>query len=430
VAGKYDPLQKYLVTRDRGEVRLSLSFDEVGRLVGGLPPSAVSRKTWWANTAASGQAKAWRDAGWLVESADPSAGVVVFARSPTGTPPDPAGPASAAGPAAGGQSAPGAVPEPGKHASWRSMRSGLAACGLAALSGGVAAIISLNHLPSLVIALLSASVAAITFAITQALTSPDAAEKAVKWWSFAMSLVLATGVSAFVYHEELDPSTRPASLPFTVKVSVDPQNPVMSEECRRVVIPGPWRAPTPPTSMTQQAINTWEQAQHGVDGVATYVTIILQGTSSQAVTINAPQVVITSRQRPLGGPVAQMSGGGCGAELQTRLFTVDLDQQQPVATFQDGTGLPAVPSASGAAIEQAQSPVFTISDTDPEYFVVDATVERSLVRWNLDLNWQSMGRSGTLSIGDGSVPFATSAVNPGGHTFYYLRPGGIWSGPS
>jgi len=35
-------------------------------------------------------------------------------------------------------------------------------------------------LPSLVIALLSASVAAITFAITQALTSPDAAEKAVK----------------------------------------------------------------------------------------------------------------------------------------------------------------------------------------------------------------------------------------------------------
>ena len=219
-----------------------------------------------------------------------------------------------------------------------------------------------------------------------------------------------------------------SGMPFTVAVSVDPQNPVMPEECRQVVLPGPWRAPAPPMSVTQQAINSWERAQDGVDGAGTYVTIILQGTSDQAVTINAPQVVITSRQRSLDGPVAEMSGG-CGGELRVRQFIIDLDQQQPVATFQDGTGLPAMPSASGA-VEQAQSPVFTISDTDAEYFVVDATTTRSLVRWYLNLNWQSMGRSGTLPISDGSVPFATSAVNPAGHAFYYLRPGGTWSGPS
>lgn len=428
MAGKYGPLRDYLAARDKGEVRLSLSFDAVGRLVGGLPPSATSRETWWANTAAArGQARAWQDAGWLVESVDPSAGFVVFARSPAGTPPGPAGPAPAAGPAtaAGGQPAPAATPEPGKHASWRSMRSDLAAGGVAALSGGVAAIISLNHLPWLAIVLLSVSVFAVAFAITHALASRDAAEK---WWSLAMSLVLATAAGAFVYHEELDPAMRPASLPFTVAVSVDPQNPVMPEECRQVVLPGPWRAPAPPTSVTQQAINSWEQAQDGVDGAGTYVTIILQGTSDQAVTINAPQVVITSRQRPLNGPVAGMSEG-CGAELRVRQFTIDLDQKQPVATFQDGTGLPAVPSASGA-IEQAQAPVFTISDTDPEYFVVDATTARNLVRWYLKLNWQSMGRSGTLPISDGSAPFATSAVNPAGHAFYFLRPGGTWSGPS
>jgi hypothetical protein len=308
------------------------------------------------------------------------------------------------------------------------MKSDLAAAGVAALSGGVAAIISLNHLPWLAIVLLSVSVFAVTFAITQALASRDATEKAVKWLSLAMSLVLATGAGAFVYHKELDPATRPASLPFTVTVSVDPQNPVIPEECRQVVLPGPWHAPAPPTSITQQAINSWEHAQDGVDGAGTYVTIILQGTSDQAVTINAPQVVITSRQHSLNGSVAGMSGG-CGGELQVRQFTVDLDQQQPVATFQDDTGLPAVPSASGV-IKQAQAPVFTISDTDPEYFVVDATTARSLVRWYLDLNWQRMGRSGTLPISDGSVPFATSAVNPAGHAFYYLRPGGTWSGPS
>jgi hypothetical protein len=74
--------------------------------------------------------------------------------------------------------------------------------------------------------------------------------------------------------------------------------------------------------------------------------------------------------------------------------------------------------------------VFTISDTDPEYFVVYATTAKSLVQWYLDLNWQSMGRSGSLPISNGSVPFATSAVNPAGHSFYHLRSGGSWSGPS
>lgn len=428
MAGKYDPLRDYLVARDKDEVRLSLSFDAVGRLVGGLPASATSRETWWANTAADrGQARAWRDAGWFVESVDPSPpGFVVFARSPAGTPPGPADPATAAGPAAAAGGQP--VPEPAKYVSWRSLRSDLAAGGVAALSGGVAAIFSLNHLPWLAIVLLSVSVFAVAFAITQALASRDAAGKAVKWLSLALSLVVATGAGAFVYHKELDPATRPASLPFTVTVSIDPPNPVMPEECRQIVLPGRWHAPAPPASLTQQAINSWEHARDGVDGAGTYVTIILQGTSGQAVTINAPQVVITSRQHPLNGPVAEMSGG-CGAELQVRQFTVDLDQQRPAATFQDGTGLPAVPSASGA-IKQAQAPVFTISDTDPEYFVVDATTMKSLVRWYLELNWQSMGRSGTLPIRGGSVPFATSAVNPAGHTFYYLRPGGTWSGPS
>jgi hypothetical protein len=429
VAGKYDPLREYLATQDKGEVRLSLSFDDVGQLVGGLPSAATSRETWWANTtAARGQTKAWQDAGWLVESADPRARVVVFARSPARTPP---GPAPTAGPVAAAEGQPSARPdlEQDKPASGRSLRRDLAVGGVAALSGGVAAIISLNHLPWLAIALLSVSVFAITFAITQALTSQDAAENAVKWWAIGMALVLTTGAGAFAYHEKLDPATRPASLPFTVAVSVDPQNPVMSEECRQVVLPGPWRAPAPPLAVTQQAINNWEQSHDGVDGIATYVTIILQGTSDQAVTINAPQVAIANRQRPASGPVAQMSGGGCGAEIQIRQFTVNLDQQQPVATFQDGLGLPAVPSISGA-IEEAQSPVFTVSDTDPEYFVVYATTRRSLVRWTLNLSWQSMGRSGTLSIGDGSLPFATSAVNPAGHAFYYLRPNGIWSGPN
>jgi len=431
MAGKYAPLREYLATREKSEVRLVLSFEAVGRhVMGGLPPSAASGEAWWTSTAARAQGKAWRDAGWLVESVDLSAGVVVFARLPVGVAADPTGPVAVVRPAAveGGESIPAPAPEPGKQASWRSMRGDLVAGSLAAVSGGVAAVIALDHLPAYVIVLLSLCVAAIAFAATQAVTAREATGRALRWMYVATAFLVVAVGGAFLYHEQLDPATRPG-LPFTVSVAVDGQNPVIPEECRQIVLPGPWRDPAPPAAVTEAPINTWEQANHGVDAAATYVTIIVQGKTDQAVTIDAPQVVVDTRQRPLAGPVAAMSGGGCGAQLQIRQFTVDLDQPQPVATFQSGLGLPSISAASGA-VAQAQSPVFTVSDTDQEYFVVDATTRGSFVHWHLELTWQSMGQSGTYAVQNGSAPFATSAVNPADQDFYALRPDGSWSGPS
>jgi hypothetical protein len=288
----------------------------------------------------------------------------------------------------------------------------------------VAALASLRHLPWLAIVLLSAGVGAVTFGVSEAITSWGAPAKATRWLAGAMALVLVMAGCAFAYHAWLDPATRPAALPFTISISVNPSTQVMDQGCRQVTLPGPWRNPAPPTALTQDVVNAWEQAQHGVDGGRTVVVIIVQGTSGQAVTISAPQAVISRSQQALSGPVAEFSGG-CGAEVPIRQFSVDLDQQAPVARFQDGPQLPDVPAASGT-IRQAGSPVFTVSASDAEYFLVQATTARNFVRWYLQLTWQSMGRSGTLPISNAGHPFATSAVKVPGNPQYFLQPAGTW----
>lgn len=66
---KYAPLKRYL-TVQRGP-RLTMDFEEVAELVGGLPNSAFKYRAWWANQRTTVvQSYAWLDAGWRVERAD------------------------------------------------------------------------------------------------------------------------------------------------------------------------------------------------------------------------------------------------------------------------------------------------------------------------------------------------------------------------
>lgn len=79
--GKYDPLRDKLnVRRDQ---QLTLTFTEIDRIVpGGLPPSARTQRTWWANHAGTHvQADAWLDVGRTVERVDLNAGTVTFSRA-------------------------------------------------------------------------------------------------------------------------------------------------------------------------------------------------------------------------------------------------------------------------------------------------------------------------------------------------------------
>jgi hypothetical protein len=65
---KYAPFAEYLEGQATRSV--TLSFEEVAGLVGGLPKSARDHRAWWANDESHVQARAWLQAGWLVESVD------------------------------------------------------------------------------------------------------------------------------------------------------------------------------------------------------------------------------------------------------------------------------------------------------------------------------------------------------------------------
>ena len=79
--GKYGPLREFLDGCAGG--RVQMRFAEVENLVGQLPGSARSHRAWWANGDLV-QARAWREAGWHVESVDQAAQTVAFARGTAG----------------------------------------------------------------------------------------------------------------------------------------------------------------------------------------------------------------------------------------------------------------------------------------------------------------------------------------------------------
>ena len=412
---KYDPLRAYLAAaKKRSESGITLSFDEIDQIVGGLPATARSQVTWWENSQVTrAHVKAWLAVGWAAH-ADLAAQTVTFTIEPGGPPSNtPPAPHAASG------------KTPGTDTSWRSMAPDLLAGAVAVIAAGVAVLVSLEHLPWGAITLLSVSAAAIAFAFTQAIATRKTPGQAIKWMSGATACILLTGAGGWVYHVDLDPSTRPAALPFTISESVDPTIPGFNQGCRQISLPAPWHAPSAPSPLTPSTVNAWEKAKHGVDGHQTFVTIILQGTSDEAVTIQSPQVQVRNRTAELNGPAVELSGG-CGGSVPVRQFTINLDADHPAVAYQDGTALGVIPSGSGSA-KETTAPVFSVSATDPEYFLVNATTAKSYVHWFLELQWQSMGRSGTVQIGDGSesIPFATTAVKFPGPK-YYLQDDGSW----
>ena len=77
---KYDPLRSHLEDLDQDAV--TLPFEDIEVLVGGLPRSAVDHPAWWANesTGSHVQARSWMNAGWRVDGYDVSEGWVRFRR--------------------------------------------------------------------------------------------------------------------------------------------------------------------------------------------------------------------------------------------------------------------------------------------------------------------------------------------------------------
>jgi hypothetical protein len=75
--GRYGPLRDFLASRSDNVA--TMAFADIEALVGELPASARQHRPWWAN-GTNQQARAWRDAGWKVQSVDQVREQVVFER--------------------------------------------------------------------------------------------------------------------------------------------------------------------------------------------------------------------------------------------------------------------------------------------------------------------------------------------------------------
>lgn len=419
--GKYDPLRDHLATRPEAVRELPMDFGEIGSLVGGLPRSAFDLRSWWTNNAkARPQARAWLAAGWRVQAVDLPNSRVVFARKPTVSSTETAtsqGSRSGLGNehAAAGEEASATrheLPTPSadqaatvpKRISWPAIVAAI----VAAVAASVTAIVGLTHIPWLALILLAASVGMIAFSVTQALDTRSTPVVASRWWALSTLIVLVACAGAFTYHRWLDAASKSENLPFTAVVKVDPSA-VVDQSCRTVVLPFPWhRIPTPAEPLTDSSVNAWEASQHGVDGNETAVLVELQGRSEQVVTFGQPLISVDSRKSPIRGSAAALSGG-CGGTLKQQVFDVNLDDPNPIARLETGASFPNM-SSRGNTWHQAISPVFTVSVSDPEYFVVIAWTKKSFCQWSLNLPWQSLGKAGVLSIKYGKNLFKTTSA--------------------
>lgn len=73
MAGKYSQLENYLRDLPASEKEVTLSFDQIERILNDkLPPSAYEYQQWWENEKEGNHvnARAWANAGWKVESVD------------------------------------------------------------------------------------------------------------------------------------------------------------------------------------------------------------------------------------------------------------------------------------------------------------------------------------------------------------------------
>ncbi|MGW6915371.1 helix-turn-helix domain-containing protein [Kitasatospora sp. NPDC054939] len=145
----------------------------------------------------------------------------------------------------------------------------------------------------------------------------------------------------------------------------------------------------------------WAAAYGAVSSHEQRLALTVQGTGAETVVLEALHVRITAKGAPLAWNDYSM-GVGCGGEVDTKSFDIDLDRGSPVITGKGG---------------QRDFP-YKVSKSDPEVFYVTARTRAHDVRWDLTLDWSSGSRRGTIRIDNGGVPFRTSAnVNRPGYDY-------------
>ncbi|MFE7594445.1 hypothetical protein ACFU6K_34080, partial [Kitasatospora sp. NPDC057512] len=137
----------------------------------------------------------------------------------------------------------------------------------------------------------------------------------------------------------------------------------------------------------------WAAAYGAVASGEQRVALTVQGTGKDTVVLEALHVRVVTKGAPLPWNDYAM-GVGCGGDVESASFDIDLDSGSPTVTARGG---------------QRSFPR-KVSESDPEVFYVTARTRAHDVRWELTLDWSSGGRKGTVRVGAGSTPFRTSGA--------------------
>jgi hypothetical protein len=134
------------------------------------------------------------------------------------------------------------------------------------------------------------------------------------------------------------------------------------------------------------------------------IALTVQGTGDETVVIESIHVRVLRKGAPLPWNVFDMAAG-CGGNVSTRSFDVNLDAAQPAA----------VPKAGQRGFP------YRVSESEPEVLYVTARAGAHDVSWVIDIQWSSGGRQDKLRVDDHGKPFRTSGM--AGRPYYEYLPG-------
>jgi Trypsin-like peptidase domain len=121
------------------------------------------------------------------------------------------------------------------------------------------------------------------------------------------------------------------------------------------------------------------------------VIVTVQGVAGRTVVLQSMTVVVAHRAPSMAGIYLP---AGCQEELVPRKYELNLDSPAPRVVPEPGnTGFP-----------------YTITNDDPEQFIITPDVASGDVEWFLYLTWTSGASEGRLVLNDSGRPFRTTAT--------------------
>ena len=162
--------------------------------------------------------------------------------------------------------------------------------------------------------------------------------------------------------------------------------------------------PMPPEVAESGGWRAWQPTADGAAASPEEIHITVQGPTNSQVVITDIRARVVDRRSPMTGLALSRE---CGDQGSFRSLQVNLDKSPPAITpFYDPSLIIDEPMSEQRPIRFP----YRVSAGDAEIFEVAATAESCDCDWVLDMDWASLGRTGTMEITDNGRSFRTTGT--------------------